>query len=100
MKLMYCAKCGDIRSLDKELRKCKCGSSSGRYINNLDAEVSGADCYVLGFANSSFEHALVQQMALGDSKEKYSSGPYKGLSVGRQFTAFIIPNDATSVKRI
>lgn len=55
--------------------------------------------FVLGFANGSFVSALQDQIAFGDRKEQMRYGP--GFETkGRDFTAFVIPDSATSVIRV
>ena len=41
MKLIFCPDCQDVFKLDFEFRTCKCGKSSGRYIDNTNAVVNG-----------------------------------------------------------
>lgn len=99
MKLLFCVHCYDVVSLStKSVRKCECGSVSGRYVDYINAEVTG-DPIVLGFQNSSFERAIRMQIALGDSTETMD---YPGGKVvkGRSFEAFIIPDSAGSVIRL
>jgi len=99
MKLLFCKKCYDVVNLStKNVRTCECGSVSGRYVDYINAEVTG-DPIVLGFNNSSFERAIFAQMYNGDSKETMD---YPGGKVvkGRSFEAFIIPESAKSVIRL
>lgn len=41
MKLIYCPDCQDVFKLDFDLRKCKCGKSSGMYNDNRYAVTNG-----------------------------------------------------------
>jgi|GEM_PF-4492996 len=42
MKLLFCEDCWDVFKLDTEVRKCKCGKVSGRYLRDeTNAEVNG-----------------------------------------------------------
>jgi hypothetical protein len=34
MKLLMCPSCGDVVRMRKELRRCGCGASSGRYLDD------------------------------------------------------------------
>jgi len=85
MKLIFCSNCKDIVRLQRELRTCKCGESSGRYINNYDAEIEG-NCIPLGFANSSLVNAL----------KKQPQGPGQG----KRFEAFVIPKVCDTIRRL
>lgn len=99
MKLILCEKCSDVVALKVNIdRSCFCGLSGGRYIDTLDAEVWGP-CFKLGFANFSLVKALRAQKFNGDSHEVI---PYAGglATKGRSFEAFVIPESATSMKRV
>ncbi len=41
MKLIMCGSCHDVVKLDHESRSCKCGKSSGRYLDHNQAVYSG-----------------------------------------------------------
>lgn len=99
MKLILCVKCSDVFKLQQEYKECSCGSCGGKYLNDIDAEYWGEEgkVFMLGFANNSLIDALKQQIAYGDSEEKFEHGYYKGYNVGRRFEAFIMPNDAPTV---
>lgn len=99
MKLLFCLNCGDVMSLrTQHSRECECGAVSGRYIDDLNVEVTG-NPIVLGFANQSFLNAVRIQLARGDSLETmdYAGGK---VTKGRSFEAFVIPESANSVKRV
>lgn len=98
MKLILCEKCSDVVSLRPEVRRCSCGLSGGSYYDYVNAKVWGP-CFVLGFANTSLLEALRAQKFNGDSTEKmdYTGGK---TAKGREFRAFVIPDSASSVKRI
>lgn len=86
MKLILCKNCEDIVRLRKEERFCKCGKCSGKYTDNLNAWYKGGDDVIpLGFANSSFISALRNQ-------------PKEGW--GKNFTAFVIPENCDTFKKI
>lgn len=86
MKLIFCPLCSDVVSLHvmlgPKLRSCRCGESHGRYVDSIDAEISGK-AIPIGFANHSFF------MALQDRPEE---------GAGSTFTAFVIPKSCPSVK--
>lgn len=82
MKLLLCTECGDIFNLSYEVRQCTCGKTSGKYIDNLNAEYYGGT--PLGFDNRTLVEAIKQQ-------------PNDGL--GRNFTAFVIPKQCKTFIR-
>jgi len=84
MKLLKCNKCGDIFNIKLNVKSCSCGESSGCYDDNLNAHYSG-DCLPLGITNNSFKIAEVLQPDDGDGKE---------------FTAFVIPKNCETFKKI
>ena len=70
-------------------------------MDNITAKVWGpADkIFILGFANGTFISALQDQIQFGDSKEKMRYGA--GFETrGRDFTAFVIPDSASSIIRV
>ncbi len=67
MKLIYCEKCGDIFNLRKKTKSCSCGETSGKYINNIIAEIHG-DCLPIGIANNIFKIAKVIQKNADDKE--------------------------------
>jgi hypothetical protein len=86
VKLLYCLRCHDaIMLIPNEIRSCKCGRSSGRYVDDINAEISGDDAVCIGFSNPSFWDALCNQ-------------PQSGL--GSEFTAFVIPKECGTVKKV
>lgn len=87
MKLLHCKSCFDIVALCSEDRACLCGKSSGYYKDKLNAVVKGP-CMVLGISNPSFIEATARQMYSGDKED----------GQGREFTAFIIPTNCSSVE--
>lgn len=95
MKLIVCIKCGDIFNLTIKEKTCSCGKSSGKYIDDLNAEISG-DCEPIGFANNTFSHAYKIQKI----ENKNYDGNKNTCCKGVEFTAFFIPEWATSVKRV
>lgn len=57
MKLLFCPECTDIFSLStKGEKRCSCGKTSGRYINNLDAVYEGG--LPIGISNPDFISAI------------------------------------------
>lgn len=95
MKLLFCLNCQDIFSLSKQTKTCSCGESRGRYIDDLNAEIKG-NCEPIEFSNKSFSEALKIQRLLNKRQEKKDDVCCKGV----EFTAFIIPDWAKSIKII
>lgn len=93
MKLLLCCKCSQIFSLSHTYTECKGGHGGGRYIDNIKAEIVGDKdtIMVLGFTNQSFIGALSAQRKEGDRTDS---------TLGRDFTAFIMPENAPNVIRI
>jgi hypothetical protein len=79
----------DIRRLElKQIVKCGCGESSGVYVDELHAEISGF-AVPLGISNGSFVEALSLR-----NFNKSKNGRSRGVS----FDAFVIPDDSETVK--
>ena len=86
MKLLFCFKCNDIVSLLREPRACRCGGTSGRYLeDDIHAEFTGDGC-LLGISNDSFTEAI----------KWYKQNHH--ISLG--FSAFVIADSATTAKRL
>lgn len=84
MKLIFCKKCQDIVRLFSELRTCKCGECSGRYINDIYAIYNGGENVIpIGFGNNSFLDAVENQP--------------EGMGKGKVFKAFVIPKKCLSM---
>ncbi len=100
MKLFTCIRCHEIFNLSNEYRECSGAHGGGQYTDHINAKVWGDRnlIFTLGFANSTFEDALHAQIKDGDQTGtmNYPGGPVRK---GRDFTAFIIPESAPSVKR-
>lgn len=86
MKLLLCAKCSDIRKINKIETSCECGLVKAQYIDNVKCEWNG-EGFILGFSNPSLITALRAQQNEGDHPD----------GMGREFTAFIIPRSAPSI---
>lgn len=85
MKLILCKQCSDIfRLWVEEPRHCKCGSSGGVYIDDLNARIYGK-AIPLGFANWSFVAAVREQ-------------PESGW--GKNFDAFVIPKSVETIEHV
>lgn len=100
MKLLCCVSCNQVFSLAYEYQECRGGHGGGQYIDNVNARIWGPGnrIFILGFANSTFISALRAQLEQGDSTEMFDyAGEYT--PKGRDFTAFVIPDAASSVVR-
>ena len=90
MKLIYCEKCQDVVRLDQgPVRKCKCRSVGGRYVDDLISAVYG-DPIVLGVTWGSLIQAISY---FRDTKGGRAYDPRLDLS------AFVIPLESPRVKR-
>lgn len=83
IKLFFCPFCKDILALRKQYRSCECGRSGGKYIDNLNAEITG-EAIPLGINNMSLGTAIGLQPITG---------------WGRRFEAFVIPKICATVTR-
>lgn len=95
MKLLLCLDCSDIFLLNYDDRQCKCGKTKGKYVDKLNAEISG-NCNPIGFANNSFIKALKMQIL----ENKNYDGTKDTCCKGIEFDAFIIPDWAKSIKHV
>jgi hypothetical protein len=85
MKLLLCGSCYDIFNLDFDLKKCKCGETERRYLDELNATYKGNNTIPVGFSNPSLAKAISNQ-----SQE----------AMGEEFTAFIIPKECPTFKKV
>jgi hypothetical protein len=86
MKLLLCEECNDVIKLDYKVRYCKCRKTGGRYLQDgLKAEYWGEHAIPLGFANSSLVEAVNDQPENGQ---------------GRIFTAFVIPKQCPTMRKV
>lgn len=101
MKLVCCIKCNQVFNLWYDYQECRGGHGGGQYVDRLNAKVWGdpTEIFVLGFANTSFIRALREQLNFGDQEAEFMPG-YGVTPKGREFTAFVIPDAATSVVRV
>ena len=66
MKLLNCLKCHDIRALvENKFSVCNCGASSGRYINQFEAEYSGPS-RILGISNYDYVKSIKVETKLDE----------------------------------
>jgi len=94
MNLLMCLECGDIFNLTKKEKSCGCGKTRGRYVDELNAEYEG-NAQPIGFANGGFIEAIKVQR-IENKKKKPKNECCKGV----EFTAFFIPDAATSLCKI
>jgi len=85
MKLILCKSCQDIiRPYPNKTRSCECGKVSVTPVGSLNIEVSGKMYATpLGFRNSSFKTAVINQPKIG---------------MGEDFVSFVIPKMCDSIK--
>lgn len=85
MKLIFCSHCSDVFKLHLgKTKKCGCGRSWGQYGDYLNATYGGL-AVPLGFANPSLVEAMKGQPIDGD---------------GKTFTAFVIPKNCPTFKKV
>lgn len=100
MKLLMCVECWQVFSLTQEYVECSGGHAGGQYLDRVNAAVWGPRdrVFVIGFDTGSFALALRAQAQQGDSTaHMHHAG---GLTPrGRDFSAFVIPDAAASVRR-
>lgn len=84
MKLIFCPECQDVRKIDHTKVVCFCGASSGKYIDDINAVISGS-AIPLGFDNYAFAKALIRR-------------PTEGM--GRRFQAFVIPKICPTIEEV
>jgi len=84
MKLLLCPECADVQKLSREPRRCQCGASGGRYVDDLNAEYDGA-AIPLGIHNADLARAVCE--------EPRADG------LGWCFVAWVIPWSAPTVRR-
>lgn len=84
MKLLMCTNCMDVFNLKMEEKKCSCGKTRGKYLDEIQAVFSGP-AIPMGFTNSSLIKAVNNQ-------------PLEGQ--GELFTAFVIPKSCNTFVKI
>lgn len=94
MKLLMCLNCGDIFNLTMKEKSCGCGETKGKYIDNLNAEYEG-DAQPIGMANGSFMESLKIQR-IEDKRPRRKDK----CCMGVEFTAFFIPEKASSICKL
>jgi len=57
MKLIFCESCHDLFNLSLAMKKCSCGKTYGRYVDERNAEVS-RDAVSIGIGNGSLQYAI------------------------------------------
>lgn len=94
MKLLMCLYCGDIFNLQMHDKKCGCGKTHGKYTDHLNAEYEG-NAQPIGIANGSFSQSM-QIQKVENKRPKKKDECCKGV----EFTAFFIPESATSICKL
>jgi hypothetical protein len=71
MKLLFCISCNETFNLGLDYKECAGKHGGGKYVTNNTANIWGSkqEIIVLGFANSSFHSAVVNQANNGDLVE-------------------------------
>lgn len=88
MKLLLCKSCSDVIALGiGKFRKCECGLSSGRYLDdNYNAEIKGEDAIAICFLNSTLAYAVNHRPESGER--------------GIEFIAFVAAKDHPTIKLV
>jgi len=89
MKLMVCRSCGDVVQLRPEQRKCICGASSGRYLEDGSTVEQTEGTISLALNNHDFRTAVA---ALAESPNAWHP-----LMI---FRAYINPHSETDVRYV
>lgn len=95
MKMVMCLDCNDVFNIIHQERKCFCGKTSGKYIDNLNIEIKG-NCVPIGIHNTK----LFQAIAMQKIEDKYQTQANNAACCpeGVNISAWIIPKCAKSVK--
>lgn len=85
MKLIYCRKCKDVvRLFPGKVRKCRCGSSSGKYTDGRNAWYKGDRAVPLGIVG----YDLLLSIALQPDSGR-----------GTPINAFVIPKECETFEK-
>jgi len=74
VKLLHCMMCGDVFQLRMKERACECGRCSGKYVDRVNAEVSGP-CVSLAIGNGDLRRAIA---VLSSSPQDFDRSFYQG----------------------
>jgi len=92
VKLLLCAECQDVVKLQRDVRRCRCGKASGRYLRDgLTACFWGDAAYLIGLVNQTLVTALCAHVGDVQAGRKRESG--------HRVEAFIIPEGAPTTRR-
>lgn len=93
MKLAYCTVCGDGFFLRYELRQCECGRVKGRYINDVEAEVSPS-AVSIAIGNGSLRKAIGGARGFQETMAEKDVEPSRDAYIeqGRIWHAWVRPN--------
>lgn len=94
MKLLYCTNCDDVFKLKlDEMRYCECKKVFGRYINNVEAEVS-EDAISLAIGNGSLMLSISEMMHTRKvTNDQAPRGQYYIKGSGKIEYAWVRPNE-------
>ena len=96
MKLLFCTHCSDIVALRSTWRKCECGESAGRYLeDNLHAEYAGFSL-AIGINNHSILPAI-KALATMKNEPKNEESSIRGPRIEAWFFSSKI---STRVKKV
>ncbi len=87
MKMLFCPACNELFNIDKKnIKKCSCGKTVGKYEKN--GTITYSYGIPIGFRPQSFKEAIVGQPE-GISGER-----------GKEFVAFVIPKKCDSMNKV
>lgn len=93
MKLILCENCWDVFKLQKGMRQCSCGEVFGRYIDNVNAEVSG-NAVSIGLGNGALEKAIIEMREhRRRTNDTATREEYFEIGKGLIIPAWVRPND-------
>lgn len=84
MKLVQCNECGDMFNLRMEDKSCSCGKTTGRYVDNSHAVVTGPHM-AIAIGNGSY-HDAVRAAPKEQSDWRYDSRRPRVLELFKELT--------------
>lgn len=93
MKLAFCESCWDVFKLGFEMRQCQCGEVRGRYVDEINAEVSSS-AVSLAIGNGSLEQAIRDAREFERFAQARGEEPSREAYIeqGRIWYAWVRPN--------
>lgn len=90
MKLLLCSKCDDVIKLTVgKWRRCECGQTSGRYLEDGDKAEVSEGCIVLGINSTSLSEAVRHR----------NDDALRTISPSLGFSAFVFGDYSDKIRR-